>query len=91
MNNQTDNVEREALTRQLEHHLEHLCSSLAKDVNDINNTLNVTQDNFEYMTYVGDSLETLQAGVTYIKEYLLTIRTAEKMIDKLLPIAIQKE
>ena len=91
MNKQITNVEREALVRQLEHHLEHLCIKIFKDLNEINDIINVTQDNFEYMTYVGDSLEALQTSTAYVKEYLLTIKTAEKMIDTLLPIKIKEE
>ena len=79
MNKNTD-IEREALQRQLEHHLEDLCQDISKDIIFINDHINVTRDNFTCMTYVGESLEALHTNITILMEYIVSVRTVEKLI-----------
>ena len=89
--NRNIDAERDALQRQLEHHIEELCFDISKDIIIINDSVNVTQDNFACMTHVGESLETLHSAVITIMEYILTVKTAEKMISKLPFIDIKNE
>ena len=89
--NKTTDVERDALQRELEHHIEKLCADITKDISIINDSVNITRDNFSCMTYVAESLESLQDAVVVIMEYIVTVKTAEKMLSKLPFIDIRDE
>lgn len=89
--NKNINVEKDALQRQLEHHLDELCHDINKDMSIISEHLDVTQDNFTCMTYVGESLESLHSAVIVIMEYIQAVKTTEKMINELLPKNILNE
>ena len=89
--NKTIEVEKEALQRQLEIHLNELCDDIVKDINIISDCLDVTSENFTCMSYVGESLESLKSAVLIIAEYILTIKTAEKMLSKLPSFEIKNE
>lgn len=81
MNTQEANLVKEALTRDLEHHIEELCDILIKDINKIKDTAHVTVDNFSLMTYMGESLEMLCDGTESIIAYLAKLKVAEKLIS----------
>ena len=89
--NKNIEVEKEALQRQLEIHLNELCDDVTKDINIISSYLDVTSENFTCMTYVGESLESLKSAALLIMEYILTVKTAEKMISKLPSFEIKDE
>ena len=83
--------EKEALQRQLEHHLDDLCDDITKNIKIISEHTHVTEDNFECMTYVGESLESLQSAVFMVMEYIASVKTTEKLINKLLSPNIKIE
>lgn len=91
MKTESTAVVKEALIRELERHIETVCKNIAQDIVKIDELTCVTQDNFEYMSIAGESLENLQSSCAYIKEYLLTVKTAEKLFDKLIPISFKQE
>lgn len=80
MNTDKTNVAKEALTRELEHHIEKLCDLLIEDITCIKNNAYVNVENFKYMTLLGEALEEISSGVEKTLEYAASITVAEKII-----------
>lgn len=91
MNNSTTKLEKEALMRQLEHHIDDVCESIIKTVTYIHENNHITQTNFVEMSHMGESLEFTLESCSHIKLFLTSIRTAETLLDKLIPADIQLE
>jgi len=91
MNKRELKVTKEALTRELEHHIEELCSVIIKDVTIIQNNNNITLENFEIMTHLGEALESVCDGTEQIIKFLLKIRLTEKMMQPTKEISFDYE
>ncbi len=91
MNSNISTPEREALTRELEHHIDTVCEKIIKNINSINNSINVTEDNFVNMTYIGEVLEDVLSVTNTAVETLIASKLLEKMTPKLSSITIKEE
>lgn len=73
-----DILAKEALTRELEHTIDSVSENIINKLNKITNNSHVTIDNFYSMTYILDSLESIEETIDVV---ILTL-AAIKMNDK---------
>lgn len=91
MNEKELKITREALTRELEHHIEELCNVIIKDITTIQTSNNITLDNFEVMTHIAEALESVCDGTEQIIKFLLKIKITEKMMQPTKEISFDYE
>lgn len=88
MNAQELEATREGLTRELEHHIEELCDIITKDIEYIKNSSNVTVENFEIMTHVGEAVEEICSSIGHITSFLIKAKVVMAAIKTNTKISI---